>query len=191
MADFINSWWDALNFNLQVFYGIAIVSLIVLTFQMITTIFFGMDHGADGFDVIDHDSGMGIFSVRGITAFFTGFGWTGVICTKRGLDLIPTVFIAFLVGFGLMVAIYLMMRSLMRLQSNGKLDYANAVGQIATVYLTISPVQRAGGQVEVMIQGRLTTAEALQKGSQPLPPGTKVKVVDKIGSATLIVEPLD
>lgn len=191
MANFINSWWDALNFDLQVFYGIAIVSLIVLSFQMITTIFFGMDHGVESFDVSDHDSGMGIFSVRGITAFFTGFGWTGVICTKRGVDLIPTVVIAFVVGFSLMLLIYMMMRSLIRLQSNGKLDYANAVGQIATVYVTISPEQRAGGQVEVMIQGRLTTAEALQKGSQPLAPGTKVKIVDKIGSTTLIVEPLD
>lgn len=190
MIGFINSWWDALNFDLQVFYGIAIVALIILLFQMITTLFFGMD-GADGIDIGEHDSGMGIFSVRGITAFFTGFGWTGVICTKRGLDLIPTVAIAFVVGFSLMLAIYLMMRSLMRLQSDGTLDYANAVGQIATVYLTVSPVQRAGGQVEVMIQGRLTTAEALQKGGDPLPPGTKVKVVDKIGSTTLIVEPLD
>jgi membrane protein implicated in regulation of membrane protease activity len=190
MISFINSWWDALNFDLQVFYGIAIVALIILSFQMITTLVFGMDD-ASGFDMAEHDSGMGIFSVRGITAFFTGFGWTGVICTKRGLDLLPTVAIAFVVGFSLMLLIYLMMRSLMKLQSNGTLDYANAVGQIATVYLTISPVQRAGGQVEVMIQGRLTTAEALQKGSQPLHPGTKVKVVDKIGSTTLIVEPLD
>jgi membrane protein implicated in regulation of membrane protease activity len=84
-----------------------------------------------------------------------------------------------------------MMRSLMRLQSSGTLDYSNAVGQIATVYLTISPVQRPGGQVEVMIQGRLVTAEALQKGSQPLSPGTKVKIVDKIGLTALLVEPLD
>ena len=34
----------------------------------------GMDDG--GMDVGDHDSGMGIFSIRGVTAFFTGFGWT-------------------------------------------------------------------------------------------------------------------
>ncbi len=191
MISFIDSWWNALNFDLQVFYGIAIVALIILSFQMITTLVFGMDDATGGIDMADHDSGMDIFSVRGITAFFTGFGWTGVICTKRGLDLIPTVAIAFVVGFSLMMIIYLMMRSLMRLQSNGTLDYANAVGQIATVYVTVSPVQRAGGQVEVMIQGRLTTAEALQKGSQPLHPGTKVKVVDKIGATTLIVEPID
>ena len=191
MVNIIQSWWDALNFDLQIFYGIAILALVVLCFQMIMTLFFGMDDASGGFDITHHDSGMGIFSVRGITAFFTGFGWTGVICTKGGLGLIPTVVIAFVVGFSLMLLIYLMMRSLMRLQSNGKLDYSNAIGQIATVYLTVSPVQRAGGQVEVMIQGRLTTAEALQKGTQPLAPGTKVKVVDKIGSSTLIVEPLD
>ena len=90
-----------------------------------------------------------------------------------------------------MAAIYVMMRGVMRLQSSGTLDYGNAVGQMGTVYVTIPPVQRSGGQIETMIQGRLVTAEALQKGSQPLKPGTKVKVVERIGSSTLIVEPLD
>jgi|694.fasta_scaffold52039_2 hypothetical protein len=191
MINFVESWWDTLNFSLQVFYGIAIVALIFLVFQMITTFVFGMDDASGGVDISHHDSGMSIFSVRGITAFFTGFGWTGVICIKSGMALIPSVAIAFVVGSGLMLIIYLMMRSLMRLQSSGTLDYSNAVGQIATVYLTISPVQRPGGQVEVMIQGRLVTAEALQKGSQPLSPGTKVKIVDKIGLTALLVEPLD
>ncbi len=188
MPDFINAWWDALNFELQLFYGIAVVALAVLGIQVILSLFMGMD---DGMDVGDHDSGMGIFSIRGITAFFTGFGWTGVICTKQGFGLPLTVFLALLVGGTMMVAIFVMMRALMRLQSSGTLDYGNAVGQMGTVYLTIPPVQRAGGQVETLIQGRLVTAEALQKGSVPLQPGTKVKVVERIGSSTLIVEPLD
>jgi membrane protein implicated in regulation of membrane protease activity len=133
---------------------------------------------------------MSIFSVRGVTAFFTGFGWTGVILTKRGFGLPLTIIIAFAVGTVLMIAIYLVMRSFMRLQSNGNIDYGNAVGQLGTVYLTIPPVQRAGGQIETMIQGRLVTAEALQRGTQPIPPGTKVRVVERIGTSTLIVEPL-
>jgi membrane protein implicated in regulation of membrane protease activity len=193
MPDFINSWWDALNFELQVFYGIAIISLAVLAIQLIISLVFGMSDGADvgGMNVGDHDSGMGIFSIRGITAFFTGFGWTGVICTKQGFGLPLSLLLALVVGGSLMVLIYLMMRSFMRLQSSGTLDYGNAVGQMGTVYLTIPPVQRSGGQVETMIQGRLVTAEALQKGSVPLQPGTKVKVVERIGSTTLIVEPLD
>lgn len=193
MPDFLNNWWDALNFNLQVFYGIAIIAMVALLLQMFLTLFMGLDDagGMDGGDVSSHDSGMSIFSVRGITAFFTGFGWTGVILTKRGLGLPPTLAISLVVGTALMLAIYLMMRSFMRLQSSGTLDYGNAVGQMGTVYLTIPPVQRSGGQIETMIQGRLVTAEALQKGTLPLKPGTKVKVVERIGSSTLIVEPLD
>ncbi len=191
MPDFLNNWWEALNFELQIFYGIAIVSLVALMFQIILSVVFGMEHGADVPDIGNHDSGMGIFSVRGVTAFFTGFGWTGVVCTKQDLGLPITLAIAFAVGSGLMIGIFLMMRAFLRLQSNGNIDYINAVGQLGTVYVTIPPVQRSGGQVETMIQGRLVTAEALQKGSQPLQPGTKVKVVERIGTSTLIVEPLD
>lgn len=195
MPDFLNNWWEALNFELQVFYGIAIVSGVVLLFQVLMSFFMGAD-GADfggmdagGLDV--HDSGMGIFSIRGVTAFFTGFGWTGVICTEQGLGLLPSLAIATAVGSLLMVGIYVMMRSIMRLQSSGTLDYGNAVGHLGTTYVTIPPLQKAGGQVETMIQGRLVTAEALQKGTEPIKPGTKVKVVERIGSATLVVEPLD
>lgn len=193
MPDFINNWWDALNFNLQIFYGIAIVSGVALVFQLFLSFFMGaddMDFGdMDGLD--GHDSGMSIFSVRGVTAFFTGFGWTGVICTEQGLGILPSVIIAFAVGFALMLGIFLMMRSIMKLQASGTMDYGNAVGQLGTAYVTIPPLQRAGGQVETMIQGRLVTAEALYKGTEPIKPGTKVKVVERIGSATLIVEPID
>ena len=190
MPDFIDNWWEALNFELQVFYGIAIISLVALVFQLILTLVFGMDD-VDGVDLVDHDSGMGIFSVRGLTAFFTGFGWTGVIATEQGLGLPVTILLSLVVGGSLMIAIYVMMRSFMRLQSSGTLDYGNATGQMGTVYLTIPPLHGAGGQIETMIQGRLVTAEALQKGSAPIQPGTKVKVVERIGSSTLIVEPLD
>lgn len=191
MPEFIQSWWDALNFELQMFYGVAVISLVALFFQIILSVVFGMEHGADMANVGDHDSGMGIFSVRGVTAFFTGFGWTGVVLTKRGFGLPLTLVIALAVGGALMVGIFLMMRAFLRLQSDGNLDYGNAVGQLGTAYVTIPPVQRAGGQVEIMIQGRLVTAEALQKGGQPIAPGTKVKIVERIGSSTLIVEVLD
>ena len=193
MPDFIDSWWDSLNFDLQVFYGIAIIAMAALILQMILTVFTGMDDvgGMEAGEIHDHDSGMSIFSVRGVTAFFTGFGWTGVILTKRGFGLPLTIVIAFFVGGALMIAIYLLMRSFMRLQSSGTLDYGNAVGQLGTVYLTVPPNHLAGGQVETMIQGRLVTTEALQKGDAPLKPGTKVKVVERIGSSTLIVEPLN
>jgi hypothetical protein len=185
MYDFVSSWWDALNFNLQVFYAIALISAIALLFQVALSFFMDMDHELS---IGDHDSGMGIFTVRGVTAFFTGFGWMGVILTRRDIDLTTTIFVALIVGSGLMTSLFYMMRAFMRLQSSGNMEYTNAVGQLASVYVSIPPRQGPGGQIELMLQGRLITAEALQKGTETISPGTKVKVIECIGASTLIVE---
>lgn len=188
MPEFINAWWDTLSFALKMFYGIGIIALFALAIQVGLSLIVGIE---DGIDVGNHDSGMGILSIRGITAFFVGLGWAGVVLMQQGLALPMALFLSLLVGFGMMVAIYFMMRTLMKMEDSGSLDYANAVGQMGTVYVTIPPVKRPGGQVETMIQGRLVTAEALQRGSEPLKPGTKVQVVEKVGASTLIVEPVE
>jgi len=188
MPEIIQTWWEPLSFGLKFFYAIGIISLSVLAIQVALSLFVGIEGGVD---IGDHDSGMGMLSVRGITAFFVGLGWAGVVMMQRGMALPFVIGISLVVGFGMMVAIYVMMRSLMKLESSGSLDYSNAVGQMGTVYVTIPPVKRPGGQVETMIQGRLVTAEALQRGSQPLKPGTKVQVVEKVGASTLIVEPVE
>ena len=190
MKEFLDSWWDALNFELQIYYGIAILAMFSLMIQLFLSLFMGLGDGDVDMGADHHGSGLSIFSVRGVTAFFLGFGWAGVICTKAGLGTLPTVAIAVAAGGALMMAIFFIMLSLLRMQSSGTLDYQNAVGQTGTVYVTIPPGQRSGGQVETLIQGRLVTAEALQRGDEPLAPGTKVRVVEKIGGSTLIVEPL-
>lgn len=190
MNDVIHHWWDSLNFGLQVFYGIAIISLFSLAIQIVLSLFMGMDDGLGDVGHVDHSSGMSIFSIRGVTAFFLGFGWTGVICTKSGMNLPLTLVLAVVVGGVLMLLIFLLMLSFLRMQSSGTLDYDNAVGQMGTVYVTIPPGRKGGGQIETMIQGRLVTAEALHAGNEALEPGAKVKVIEKIGTSTLIVEPI-
>jgi membrane protein implicated in regulation of membrane protease activity len=186
----LQMWWDSLNFELQCFYGIAIVSLFSLFIQMILSLFMGLGDEAGALGAGDHASGLSIFSVRSVTAFFVGFGWTGVICTKAGYGLPLTLVLSVFAGALLMAAIIFMMLSFIRLQSSGTLDYANAVGQIGTVYVTVPPGQRSGGQVEALIQGRFVIAEALHRGAEPISPGTKVRVVEKIGASTLVIEPL-
>lgn len=173
------------------FYGIAIISLASLVIQIVLSLFMGMDDGLGDIGHADHSSGLSIFSIRGVTAFFLGFGWTGVICTKAGMGLPLTLVLAVVVGGVLMLAIFLLMLCFLRMQSSGTLNYDNAVGQTGTVYVTIPPGRKSGGQVETMIQGRLVTAEALQTGDDALAPGTKVRVIEKIGSSTLIVEALN
>ncbi len=183
-------WWQSLNLELQIFYGIGIVSLFALVIQIVLMFFGGLDNDVDFGDGGDHGSGLGIFSIRGITAFFLGFGWTGVIALKADLGIGLAITLGLLVGGALMVSIFLMMRAMLRLQSSGTLDYNNAVGEVATVYVTVPAFQKAGGQIEVLIQGRLTVAEALHKGGSPLAPGTKVRVVETLGRSTFVVEPL-
>lgn len=183
-------WWQGLNLELQIFYGIGIIALLSLMLQMVLLLFGGMDDHTDLADAGDHGSGLGILSFRGITAFFLGFGWAGVIALKGGLGLGLAILIGLGTGGALMMGIFFLMTSVMRLQSSGSLNYRNAVDQVATVYVTVPPGQKSGGQVEVMIQGRLSTAEALQKGETALSPGTKVRILDVIGQSTFIVEPL-
>jgi len=184
-------WWQALDLEMQIFYGIGIISLFSLLLQMVLLLFGGMDDHSDISNVGDHSSGLGVLSFRGITAFFLGFGWAGVIALKAGLGLAAAIAIGLGTGGVLMIGIFLLMTSLMRLQSSGSLNYNNAVGEVATVYVTIPPDRKGGGQIEVMIQGRLATAEALQKGATPLSQGEKVRVLETIGKSTFIVEPLN
>lgn len=183
-----DAWWDTLNLELRVFYGIGIIALFVLLIQLALSIFGGMDE--HDFDSSSHSSGLSFFSIRGVTAFFVGFGWAGVIALKAGWGLMPAIAVGMTVGAGLMLGIFLLMTSMLRLQSSGTLDFSNAIGKIGTVYVTIPAGRKAGGQVEVLLQGRLTMAEALFQGDVPLSPGTKVTVVEKIGHSTLVVEPL-
>ncbi|MFT3990902.1 MAG: hypothetical protein QM680_05780 [Luteolibacter sp.] len=184
----LNAWWNSLNLELQVFYGIGLIALMVLLLQLLFSVFGGMDDSYD-FDG-DHASGLSFFSIRGVTAFFVGFGWCGAIMLKEGHGMFAAITSGSALGFSLMLAIFLLMRSMLRFQSSGTLDYRNAIGEIGTVYVTIPPGQQSGGQIEVLFQGRLTIADALTQHPEPLRPGTKIKVVDKIGHSTLLVAPL-
>ena len=183
------AWWNALNLELRIFYGIGILALLCVIIQLVLSVFGGMDDTPDATNG-SHGSGLSFFSIRGVAAFFVGFGWAGVISLKAGFGLFPAIAIGVFVGAILMFGIFLLMTSMIRLQSNGTLDYSNAIGEMGTVYVTIPAGQKAGGQVELLLQGRLTMADAIFRGSELLTPGTKVIVIEKIGHSTLVVQPL-
>jgi hypothetical protein len=82
------------------------------------------------------------------------------------------------------------MRTLYGMRSSGTLDYANAIGETASVYVTIPGSMQAGGQVEVMIQGRLQMISSMTRSAASLPSGSKVRVVAQIDRSTLEVAPL-
>ncbi len=186
----MTDWWDTLQLEKQIFYAIGLISLALLVLQLVLSV---IGAGLENLDLPgtgEHGSGLGVLSIRSITAFFVGFGWLGVICLNKGTSLLVAIIAGFAGGAVLMIGTNLLMVGMMALQSSGTLDFKNAVGEIATVYITIPAARAHAGQVEVLVQGRYITAEAFTNHTESLKPGAKVRVTELIGANTLLVEPL-
>lgn len=188
----IADWWNGLNFELQMFYGVALLASALVVIQLVLAVFgFDSDASADisGGD-FDHGSGIGIFSTQTLAAFFLGFGWSGVVAIRAGLSTLPAIFVAFGVGVVSMAAMFVMLRSLLSLQAKGNLDYDSAIGNEGTVYVTIPGSDQDGGQIQVTFQGRLTTASARKVSPGEMKPGERVRITGTYGKTSFLVEPL-
>jgi hypothetical protein len=188
----MSAWWQALPLEMQVFYGVAIVSTTVLVFQtLLMLIGLGDDLHVGDVDVSpagSHLAGLHVLSVRTIVAFLAGFGWTGIAVHEAGGSLPVAIAAGLAVGFVLMYSVVYLMRTLTGLGSSGTLDYRNAIGQIGSVYLPIPAKLAGNGQIEVMVQGRLMVVHACTRGDQAFANQAKVKVVDLLDQTTLLVE---
>lgn len=187
----MTDWWNSLLVEKQIFYAIGLFSLAVLVLQIILTILGVGHHDADFSGHGDHDSGMGLLTVRTVTAFFVGFGWAGVISLNRGYSMLVAIGVGTATGLAFLLTTAFLIRNLLRLQSTGgNVDYNNAIGSVGSVYVTIPAAEAGGGQVELTLQGRLMMVDAYTKATWTLRPNTKVKVIGLIGGSTLLVEPL-
>jgi membrane protein implicated in regulation of membrane protease activity len=187
-------WWTTLTPELKVFYGIGILSLMVVLIQMLMTLIgFDAEGLPGGFDLGDGDAstGIGLFSSQTLGAFFLGFGWMGVAAISNGASVMLSVLLAAGCGLGAMFAMFYMIKGLLELQSKGNLDYSSVIGHEGTVYVTLpGNDEDGGGQIQIMIQGRLTTASARKHGEGAVKPGQLVRVTAVNGSASFVVEPL-
>lgn len=187
----MSGWWNSLLIEKQIFYAIGIFSLAVLLLQILLTLVGVGHHDADFSGHGGHESGMGLLTVRTVTAFFVGFGWAGVIMLNKGYSMIVAIGTGAATGVAFLLATAFLIRNLLRLQSSGgNVDYNNAIGLVGTVYVTIPGAEVGGGQVELNIQGRLMMVAAYTKSVSALRPNTKIKVIGLIGGSTLLVEPL-
>jgi len=187
----METWWGSLGSSLQIFWGIALVTSTVMVLQLLL-ILLGFDSDSDVDMDADTDGADGgnVLSVRTISAFFAGFGWSGVACLDAGLSLSKTLLISIVVGSAFMFGVFSLMRFLYGLRYSGTLDYRNAIGQVGSVYLPIPGEMSGPGKIEVLVQGRLRVVDAFNKSGDSLPNRSRVKVVDVMDQNTLVVEPL-
>ncbi len=188
----VSEWWDQLNFARQMFYGIGLLAgLIAIILAVLAMI--GLEHhdavDAIGSADVDHGGG-GIFSIKPLTGFFLGFGWSGGLALDAGLGMAASLAVALLSGGVLMAIIVAMFRAIYGMRSDGTMRIQDTLNAPGTVYIALPPSKAAGGQVVVSFRGRQETLAALNATDRLIASGERVKVTQVIDSHTVLVEPL-
>jgi hypothetical protein len=151
----------------------------------------GMDIGdtTGGVDPINTpgDSGLRMFSVRGIVAFFAVFGWTALAVSRSGGPITLASGLGVAAGLAALFALAWMMRAILRMQEDGTADERTAIGRSASVYLQI-PAGRSGtGKVTVLVSSQLREFDAVTDDGEVIPTGREVTVVGLSGRSTMVV----
>ena len=187
-------YWLNLSSTMQTFVGIGAVSSLVLSLQLLLSLIGGDMDGLDAdLDLVDGGEGgaSGILSVRTIGAFFTGFGWTGASMTDYGYGLGITTVVSSVVGLALLAMVFYLMAYLHSLRQEGTLDYSNTIGKVGSVYLPIPSNRKGLGQIEVMVQGRLSIVRAVTDNDKKIGNRVAVRVTELVDKQTILVEPLE
>ena len=181
-------WWFHNSWELQTFLVMGILSMVALVLQAILTMTFGHDGDIGG---IDHDSGGGsvIFSIKGMTAAFFGFSWTGAIVLLNGGPIWLAVVLGVIAGLLLCTGYLAGMRAINRLQSDGTFKLETTIGGVGTIYVAVPPKDAGSGLVIAKTKTRNVELKAYNTTLIPLEAGRDVKIVAVYG-AGVSVEPL-
>ncbi len=130
---------------------------------------------------------LNLFTLRGLVAFFTLFGWGGLLLCQMGLNGLLAVFLAVQLGIIGMVAVAVILREALRLQSDGTMDIRNALGREGLVYLRVPAGRVAPGKVTVLVQEQMREFEAVTDEESVIPTGAEIIVIGITGGDTLVV----
>lgn len=128
-----------------------------------------------------------LLTLQTIVTFTTVFGWVAIVCVSAKLAVPISMLIALACGLAMMFVVAKMVQASAKLAEDGTLNLKNALGETATVYLTVPPKGEGEGKVTMQLQGRFCEIDAVNAGAVPLATGTQVLVTDVLGD-TLVVE---
>lgn len=192
---FIGDWFRALNITEQIFWGISLTFSVLFIIQFVVSLF-GFDFDSDvdaeigdgGADGVSLD--FSLLSVRSVIAFFTFFGWTGVLMLKGGSTLLAVLVGSGLSGIFAMLIVAYMLYLFSKFNQSGTVDLEQALFQKAEVYLTIPAGKEGMGKVQVQIGQSKKELRAITEG-RSLPNGAPVRVIEVLEDNILIVEAIE
>lgn len=175
---------------MQVFWGAAVISTIIMLLQTILSLVgigdSDIETGVDG--GLDDVSGADLFTVKNIVNFFVGFGWGGVSFRDFIENDILLVLVAVVTGIAFVAIFIFVFKQMMKLEGNSAVGAEACVGQTADVYLRI-PAKRSGkGKIQISINGSAREFDAITDSEEPISTGAVVVVVELVGKSTLLVK---
>jgi hypothetical protein len=147
-----------------------------------------MEADATEFEADDGGVGFQFFTFKNVIAFFTIFGWTGIVCLNNEMATLPTIIISTIAGLVMMVLTTLLFFWMAKMTQSGTLKIKNAIGVIGEVYLPIGAQRSSIGKVQINVQGSLRELDAITDEQQDLKTNAMVKVVEIVSSEILLVE---
>ncbi|MBP5493416.1 MAG: NfeD family protein [Clostridiales bacterium] len=134
-----------------------------------------------------HGSGFKLFTMQGIIAFFSIYGWTGLLFMKANWHVFPASTVAALCGIVAMFLMSLALWGMLKIQSDGTVNIKNALGQSGEVYIPIPGKRESSGKVMVKVQDQLSEFDAVTDEDEKIATGTQVTVIGITKGTTLIV----
>lgn len=195
-------WWNSMDLVGQIYALIAIPSTLILVIQTLMLIFgfVGDDIDADGIDLNDNgigdtpgdggESGLALFSVRGLMAMAAIGGWSGLVMHSSGITLPITVLLSLAFGFLTLFGIAYIMKLAVKLQDNGNIDLGSAIGKVGTVYIPIPENMSGAGKVNLTVQERFIEIGAVTTAGRKLATGESIRVIATDETGLVVVEPL-
>jgi hypothetical protein len=176
---------------MQIFWGCALISTIIMVIQFILSLCgmgdVDMDVDMSAGDGLDAATGMDLFSIKNVVIFFVGFGWAGIsfreIIPQDGLLILA----ALACGCFFVASFIMIFKQLMKFEGNGAVNMSEAVGKKAEVYLRIPAKRNGKGKVQVSLNGSVHEINAMTEGDA-LPSGQKAVISSVIDDSTVMVK---
>lgn len=144
---------------------------------------------ASAADHLDSSWMFEVISLRTVVAALTFFGLGGLTAASMDYGTPMQLVVAVAAGLAAMYAVFWLMRSLMRMRSEGTPRIRGTVGRHGTVYTTIPAGESGTGKIQINLQNRTMEYLALTPG-HALAPGAKVVVTGVVTPDTVAVEPV-
>lgn len=180
-------FWESLGLVGQIYFIIGCVASGLLLIQLILLLIgFSGDSDVDLGDSDPTDGGLGIFTVKGLIAFFAIGSWVALAAFKGGLHWGWTIPIFFFSGALALVGVGFLYKYAYKLTSNGTMSPEQALGKTGEVYLTIPANNGGAGKLTITIQGKSTEVDCITYDAEPIMTGQIATVNEILGDVFVV-----